>query len=162
MSNSVRLVSLAAVLFLFWLLLSGHYTGLLITLGIVSAALTAALGARMAIVDREGHPIELLPRALVSYLPWLIKEIAVSAWQVSRIILDPRLPISPTLLKVRGSQKSDLGIAVYGNSITLTPGTVTVGVRGSDLIVHAIAREGADGLAEGEMDRRVSRFECGR
>ena len=159
MSNSVRLVSLAAVLFLFWLLLSGHYTGLLLTLGIVSAALTAALGARMAIVDREGHPVELLPRALLSYGPWLIKEIAVSACQVSRIIVDPKLPISPTLLKVRGSQKSDLGIAIYGNSITLTPGTVTVGVRGGDLIVHAITRDGADGLAEGEMDRRVSRFE---
>lgn len=155
----MRLVSLAAVLFLFWLLLSGHYTGLLITLGVLSAVGTAALAMRMAIIDREGHPIDLLPRALTSYWPWLLKEIAVSAWQVSKIIVDPRLPISPTLLKVRASQRTDVGIATYGNSITLTPGTITVGVRGSDLVVHALTREGADGLAEGEMDRHVSRFE---
>jgi multicomponent Na+:H+ antiporter subunit E len=160
--NSVRLVSLALVLFVFWLLLSGHYTGLLIALGIISSVGTAALAMRMAIADREGHPIELLPRAVLFYWPWLAKEIAVAVWQVSRIIVDPKLPISPTLLKVTGSQKSDLGIATYGNSITLTPGTVTVGVRGSDLVVHALTRDGADSLAEGTMDRRVSRFEGAR
>lgn len=161
MVNSVRLVSLTLILFAFWLLLSGHYTGLLITLGVISAVATAALAARMAILDREGHPIGLLPRALLSYWPWLIKEIAISAWQVSKIIVDPKLPISPTLLKVSGSQKTDTGIATYGNSITLTPGTVTVGVRGSDIAVHALTREGADAVAEGTMDRRVSRFEGG-
>ena len=151
-------ISLAITLLLFWIGLSGHYTALLIGLGAVSVIGVVVLSHRMHMDDAEGHPIHLLIGAM-TYWPWLAWEIAKSAWTVAWIILDPKLPISPTLLKVRASQRSDVGIATYGNSITLTPGTVTVGVRGSDLVVHALTREGADSLAEGEMDRRVSRFE---
>jgi multicomponent Na+:H+ antiporter subunit E len=78
---------------------------------------------------------------------------------VTRVILDPKLPISPTMTVVRSSQRSPAGIATYANSITLTPGTITVGMRGDELTVHAVVRDGALDLEAGEMDRRVSRFE---
>lgn len=157
----MRLVSLAVVLFCFWLLLSGHYTGLLIALGVASAVAVAALAWRMGVVDREGHPIHLVGRALV-YWPWLIVEIVKSALRVSRLILDPALPISPTLVRVRASQKSALGVTLYANSITLTPGTISVDVSGNDIVVHAIEKAGADSLEEGGMDRRVTAFEGAR
>jgi multicomponent Na+:H+ antiporter subunit E len=88
-----------------------------------------------------------------------MREIAKSAWSVTRIILDPRLPISPTMTTVKASQRTAAGIVTYANSITLTPGTITVGVSGNALTVHALAREGALGLEAGEMDARVRRFE---
>ena len=96
---------------------------------------------------------------MIFYYPWLIREIAKSAWAVTKIIINPKLPISPTMTVVRASQRTAAGVATYANSITLTPGTITVGVNGNDLTVHALVREGAIDLEGGEMDRRVSRFE---
>lgn len=154
----LRYISLAIVLLIFWLALSGYYTGLLISLGVASVAGVLYLGRRMSIVDDEGHPIHLAVGAL-SYWPWLIMEIMKSAVGVSRIILDPALPISPSLVTVKPSQKTGIGVNVYANSITLTPGTITIEAKRGELLVHAITKAGADDLAEGTMDRRVSRLE---
>ena len=109
--------------------------------------------------DAEGHPIELFCGA-VTYYPWLIREIAKSAWSVTKVILHPSLPISPTMTVVRASQKTKAGVATYANSITLTPGTITVGVSGNELTVHALVRDGALDVEQGGMDRRVSQFEA--
>ena len=154
----MRTVSLAAFLFVFWLALSGHYTPVLITVGAVVAVAVAAAGVRMRAVDEEGHPIHLAGAAL-TYFPWLLWEIAKAAWSVTKLILHPRLPISPTMTVVRASQRTKVGIATYANSITLTPGTITVGVRGDELTVHALVREGAADLEAGGMDRRVAQFD---
>lgn len=154
----MRIVSLAGFLFAFWLVLSGHYTPVLVTVGAVCAILCALAAVRMRTADAEGHPIHLFFGAL-TYIPWLIREIAKSAWAVTKIVVDPRLPISPTMTVVKASQRTPLGVNVYANSITLTPGTITVGVSGNDLTVHALVRDGAIDLEGGGMDRRVSRFE---
>lgn len=156
----MRNVCLAVVLFLFWLALSGHYNQFLLTIGILSTLLCLAIANRMGTVDHEGVPIQLALGAL-TYIPWLIWEIIKSAWSVTQIIIDPRLPISPTMTRVRASQATSTGINVYANSITLTPGTITTNVDGDQLTVHAIVSDGADDLEEGGMDARVSRFEKG-
>jgi multicomponent Na+:H+ antiporter subunit E len=114
----------------------------------------------MEITDREGHPIDLALAAL-AYWPWLLKEIVKSGWQVSRIILDPRLPISPTLVRFKPSQKTTVALATHANSITLTPGTITVEADSEEFLVHALTREGAVSVAGSEMDRRVSRLDRG-
>ncbi len=154
----MRYLSLAGFLFAFWVALSGHYTPVLVAAGVASAVLCTLAAIRMRVADAEGHPIELVWGA-VTYFPWLAREIAKSAWAVTKLILHPRLPISPTMTVVRASQRTRVGVAAYGNSITLTPGTITVGVSGNDLTVHALTREGALDLEAGGMDRRVSQFE---
>jgi multicomponent Na+:H+ antiporter subunit E len=158
-----RVLSLAAALFLFWLALSGHYTPFLIVAGIVSSLAIAAFGLRMGYADQEGHPVDFLLRGLL-YWPWLLVEIAKSAWAVARIIVNPKLPISPRLIRARTSQRTAVGIATYADSITLTPGTITVAVdpRDHEFLVHALTAEGAAGVAEGGMDRRVTAFEGGQ
>ena len=153
----MRIVSLGAALFAFWLALSGHYTAFLVGLGALSAVLCGYLAAKLRIAD-ETFAFHLLPRAL-TYWTWLVWEIVKSACLVSSKVLDPRLPISPTMLRVKAGQKTPVGIATYANSITLTPGTLTVGIDGSELIVHALDATGADDLEAGRMDSRVSRFE---
>ena len=150
--------ALAASLFAFWLLLSGIYTPFLVLSGLGAAIAVALLARRMEIVDREGHPIHVA-LAAAAYWPWLLKEIVKSGWQVSRIILDPRLPISPTFVRFKPSQKSTVALATHANSITLTPGTVTVDAESEEFLVHALTREGAAGVVAGEMDRRVSRLD---
>jgi multicomponent Na+:H+ antiporter subunit E len=131
---------------------------MLLGAGAVSAVLCVLAAIRMRAADEEGHPVELFAGA-ITYYPWLIWEIGKSAWAVTKIILRPGLPISPTMTIVTASQRTTAGLATYANSITLTPGTITVGVHGKELTVHALVREGATDLESGGMDRRVSQFE---
>ncbi|MEE8216319.1 MAG: Na+/H+ antiporter subunit E, partial [Acidiferrobacterales bacterium] len=131
---------------------------LLIGLGALSVLLVVTIALRMGVVDREGHPIHLSPKALL-YWPWLAWEIVKSNVDVARRILSPTLPISPTVIRLKASQKSELGKVIYANSITLTPGTVSIDIDGDKIEVHALTREAAQALRTGDMDRRVTRFE---
>lgn len=156
-----RILSLAVVLFVFWLLLSGHFSPFLVISGAVLAGLVAWLvGGVFGTADEEGVPLELVPRGLL-YWPWLVAQAIKAALNVAAIIVNPALPITPQLIRVKTSQKTAIGTAIYANSITLTPGTVTVEVNRHDdeLLVHALTRAGAEGLAAGEMDRRVTAME---
>lgn len=154
-------VLVVAVLFAFWVILSGYFTGFLLAAGLGSSILVLLFALRMTVIDREGYPMRLGFAAL-TYWPWLIVEIIKSAWDVSKIIMNPRLPISPTWLSVKASQRTAFGRVTYANSITLTPGTITIEAEGDEFTVHALTRAGAAGLAEGTMDRRVTRFEGSR
>ena len=154
----LHLTSLGIVLYAFWILLSGYFEPFLLAAGAGSALCVVLLARRMRIVDREGHPIQMIA-SVVLYWPWLIKEIAKSAWDVSRIIVDPRLPISPVLVRFRPTQKSQVGLATHANSITLTPGTITVEAGQNEFLVHALPRTGGAGVIGSEMDRRVSKVE---
>jgi multicomponent Na+:H+ antiporter subunit E len=158
--SALRTLSVWATLFVFWLLLSGVYTPFLIAAGAGCAAAVTAIAARMRLIDAEGHPIHLGMRAFCWYWPWLVKEIVKSAWQVARVVLDPRLPISPRVVRFKPSQRSDLGLVVHANSITLTPGTICIEASRDEFVVHALTAEGAAGLVTGnDMDRRVARLE---
>jgi multicomponent Na+:H+ antiporter subunit E len=151
-------VSSGAVLFGFWLTLSGYLEPFLVSAGAASAAGVVWLAHRMSLIDRESHPIHLRSRVL-TYLPWLFKEIAKSAWDVTKIIVNPRLPITPAMVRVKASQRTPVGVVTYANSITLTPGTISVEVTDGSILVHALTKAGADSLATGYMDRRVLRYE---
>jgi multicomponent Na+:H+ antiporter subunit E len=151
-------VSLSLVLFGVWLLWSGHYTPLLLLFGVLSCGAVVTIARRMGTVDQEGVPVELPLRAL-SYLPWLLWEIVKSNVDIARRILTPSLPVNPRLIKIKAGQRTDIGRVIYANSITLTPGTVTVGVEGDELTIHALTKEAADALETGEMNRRVTRLE---
>ena len=150
-----RIVGLWVVLFGVWLLLSGHYTPLLISFGVGSCALSVYIAVRMDVADHEGVPLDWVGR-FVLYLPWLMKEILVANVNVAKVILNPQLPISPIMVVFRSTQKSDLGRVLYANSITLTPGTITTGVEGDQLEIHSLTWGDVDGREEDEMDRRVS------
>ncbi len=154
----MRKVSAAISLFVFWVLLSGYFTPFLLTAGAVSAIAVVAFARRLELVDPEGHPIDY-SFAMALYFPWLLAEIVKSAWDVVKIIVDPRLPISPVFVRVKPSQATAVGRVTYANSITLTPGTITVVAGREEFLVHAITKAGAEGLAQGDMDRRVTRFE---
>ena len=151
-------VSLAAILYLVWLLLSGVFEPLFLTVGLVSCIGVVAIAHRMDLIDREGHPIHL-GRKAPGYWLWLSLEIVKANIDVARRILDPKLPINPTVVKVKTSQRSDLGQVIYANSITLTPGTVSMQLEGDEITVHAIHGEAAAALEAGEMDRRVTAME---
>ena len=154
----VRAISLGSVLFVTWLLLSGHYEPFLILAGVVACIVSVAIARRMDVVDHEGHPIHITPR-IFGYGLWLAGEIVKSNIDVARRVLSSRLPISPTLIKLKASQQTELCQVIFANSITLTPGTVTIDLKDGALLVHALSQEAADGLLDGKMDARVARVE---
>ncbi len=153
-----RLAGLWVVLFVGWILLSWHWTPLFLFFGALTCTVAVWASARLGVVDRESLPAHLAWR-LAAYLPWLVWEIAKSNLRVTRIVLSPRMRLSPSIVHFQGSQRTDLGRFVYANSITLTPGTVTTGVVGNDFEVHAIASEEVDGSEENVMNRKVARLE---
>ncbi len=157
--NRLRLLSAFVALYVFWLLLSGFFTPFLMAAGAGSVVAVLWLSHRMDVIDHEGHPIHLSLRAFLSYWPWLAVEIVKSAWDVTRRVLHPALPISPTLVRFRPRQTSPLGLVIHANSITLTPGTIAIEVAAEEFLVHALSREGAAGLAGSEMDHRCEALE---
>ncbi len=154
-------VSLGLVLYGTWLLFSGIYTPLLMGLGAISCLAVVGIAHRMDVVDHEGLPIHLGWRA-VWYWMWLAGEIVQANIDVARRILDPKMPIDPVLVTVKASQSSELGLVIHANSITLTPGTVSIRVTGDSILVHAVATELAEDVQSGAMDRRVTAMEGAR
>lgn len=153
-------ISLGLVLFSTWLLLSGYFEPLLLSFGVLSCGLVLVVVHRMDVVDHEGHPVHLGWRIL-PYWFWLMIEIIKANIAVAKLILDPKLPISPVMVSVPTSQHTELGQVIFANSITLTPGTVSIRVGEKQILVHAVTRELADDLLGGAMDRQVTRMEGG-
>ena len=153
-----RKLGLAITLFIFWLLLSGIYQPLIISFGIASSLLVAWIAHRMDVIDHEGFPIHLGAKA-ITYWPWLIWEIIKANIDVAAIIIKPKLPITPTMFNSPASQKTEVGQVTYANSITLTPGTISVGVADGIVEVHALTSQSADDVITGRMDKRVSQME---
>lgn len=154
----LRGISLGLALTAFWLALSGHYTAFLLCVGAGCVSFCFWIAHRMGVIDDEGQPIQLIARA-PGYWAWLWVQIFKSSVQVTRLIWSPRLRISPVMTRVRSQPKSGAGIATFANSITLTPGTITTGVKDDVLTVHAVTRAGADDVESGEMNARVRAFE---
>ncbi len=154
MSKLQHAFNLTLFLFALWLLLSGHYTPLMLLFGVLSTLFVVFLATRADLIDRETQPV-LIKLSVLFYWVWLGREIIKSNIDVTRRILSPGLPISPTVFTVRATQKTELGRVTYANSITLVPGTVTMDVDEDVFTVHALTREAAADLKRGEMNRRV-------
>jgi multicomponent Na+:H+ antiporter subunit E len=157
-SNLRHVIHLSLFLFAVWLVLSGHYTPLLLGLGVLSSLFVVLLATRVELVDREVVLVLLKPGALLYWL-WLGREIIKSNIDVTLRILDPKLRISPNVIRVRATQRSELGRVTYANSITLVPGTVAMSVEADEITVHALTRAVAADLQRGEMDRRITQME---
>ncbi len=148
--------SFAALLFLFWVFLSGHFSPLLLGFGLASVALAVFLSKRMNVIDHESYPLHLSTQ-LPAFFVYLFKEIIKSNIDViKRIFLWRGSSISPQLVELPALQKSDLGRVIYANAITLTPGTVSIELSRESITVHALTAEAAEELATGSMAKEVS------
>jgi multicomponent Na+:H+ antiporter subunit E len=141
-----------------WLLLSGQPEPLYVGSGVLASLFITCVAARMGIAGRARMPMDV-GRTVTRYWPWLLYKIVVANLDVAYRVWHPRLPISPRFLRVRSALASDIGAATYANSITLTPGTVSVAAERERLLVHALTEEGARELMTGEMHDKVRSLE---
>jgi multicomponent Na+:H+ antiporter subunit E len=151
----IYLPGLVLALAALWFALWGQTSPFFIGLGVVSVLLTLWLAGRLRIIDRNASPYYRLPQMLV-YLGWLIVEVVKANIAVIARVLGPRHAIDPAVVRLRTRARTDLGKALFANSITLTPGTVTIDVQGDKVMVHALVREKASVASFEPMDRRAA------
>lgn len=150
---------ISVILFAVWLMLSAHFTPLFFALGAVSVLLSVWIAYRMDVVEKEyPHcPIYLHPRMWL-YSLWLLKEMIVSSVDTAKSVWSLRSHIEPAMARITSKQVNEVGQAIYANSITLTPGTVSIMVEENEILVHALKAGSIEVLKEGEMDQRVLAF----
>lgn len=139
----------------FWFVLSGELSPFFQGLAVISVLLSLWLAARLRIIGRDASPYHRVPQMLL-YAPWLLVEIVKANIVVIGRVLGPRHAIDPAIVRLRTRARTDLGRALFANSITLTPGTVTVDVQGDRVLVHALVRDKAGVASFEPMDRRAA------
>jgi len=154
------------LLFAAWLVWSGgysipgadHFHGLVLALGLASCVIVLALHARM---ERQHSDRTSYLRVLgfITYGPWLFWQIVLSNLQIARVVLSPKLPIHPQLVRIRANLRTDFGWTVLANSITLTPGTLTLDVRNGFALIHALTDETAADIRSGTFPDKVAQLE---
>jgi multicomponent Na+:H+ antiporter subunit E len=154
------LAFLVAFLAALWAIFSGKFDAIHLGYGVVSIVLVTLMcrGLLVGPEDRPENEVFLRMnwiRAL-AYPWWLLWQILLANLQVASLIVHPRMPIEPSLLRFRSGLQSDLALLTLGNSITLTPGTLTLRVDGDVFLVHALHGNLASGLLDGSMQRQVA------
>ena len=150
-----RILILALLLIAAWVLWSGYLKPLLLGLGALSCVLTIWVVRRMGYFDEENFAFHYDWR-LLGFWGWLSREVVLSSIEVARIVLQRKVDVEPKIVDIDGSGLGPVDLALLGNSITLTPGTLTLDVHEGRLLVHALTPGGAAGLRDGEMQRRVA------
>ncbi len=151
-----RVATDAVVLSTMWLLLSGLFDLFHLSLGAISVILVLLINRREEMKEVDRFPIKLT--RLLIYLAWLAKEMILSAVHVARVVIAPRMPLDPVLIRFKSKQPNDLARVLLANSITLTPGTLTIDLSGDDFLVHSLTRNTADGVTNGVMQEKVARM----
>lgn len=151
----------AIIMFVFWILLSGETDPILIGSGIVSSLFVSYISHDLLIGSKiKVGPAVVKTLRFLIYLPWLMWQIVLSNIDLVYRTLHPSMPIDPSIIEFDTDIETDKGITILANSITLTPGTVTIKAhKDGHFKVHAIAKKAADGLLAGDMQRKVRAIE---
>jgi multicomponent Na+:H+ antiporter subunit E len=139
----------------FWILLSAHFDPFHIGAGVACSAIVAYASHDLMFKDTGNHSLTKIVR-FIAYLPWLIYQIVLANIDVAKRALSPSMPIDPQVVTFKTILRSDVARTTLANSITLTPGTVTIDIVDDVFYVHAIAKEPAEDLLEGTMERKVA------
>jgi multicomponent Na+:H+ antiporter subunit E len=149
MSGTGNVVARVGALFVVWLLLTQKVEAFYLVLGLATAIAVVLLNPPVPVVG--GRPLWV--RVLL-YVPWLLWQVLLSGRHVAYLILHPGLPIDPKLVRYKTELPHGGAVVLFGNSITLTPGTITAEIAPGELVVHAMDDASASGLQD--MEQRVA------
>ncbi|HKJ13244.1 MAG: Na+/H+ antiporter subunit E [Desulfobulbaceae bacterium] len=154
----MRYIYTFLIMFGFWILLSGKFDLFHLTLGVISSGLVSLISADLFMYDPQSRNHLTTGVRFLLYLPWLLFQIVLSTLHVTFLALHPKMKeqIDPTIVTFKTNLKTDIAKVALANSITLTPGTITIRVEDQVFYVHAISRKAAAGLP-GEMEERLAK-----
>ena len=152
----------ALLLMAFWLLLSGHYDILHVSFGVFSVILVVLINypLRKNLFSREEHSgtLKLSFLRLIYYIPWLLWQIVIASLQVAYAVLSPKCPVDPSLLRFKTGLGNTSSKVILGNSITLTPGTITLEIEQDEFLVHSLMDVSASGIIDGTLPGEVAKL----
>ncbi len=145
------------VLFLHWIFWSGTFDAFHLSLGAISCALVTFMSHDLYIQRKKLSP-KIIKEAIrfIKYVPWLLYQIVLSNIHVASLVLSPKMPIDPKIIRYKTKLKTDVALTTFANSITLTPGTITADISDGEFIVHALSKKVADDLITGEMEDKIA------
>ena len=159
MDYIMRFVLTALIMFAFWICLSGEFSFILLLTGIISSLLVSYISHDLLIGNGDMKLGFIRTIRFIKFLPWLLWQIVLANIDLAIRTLHPKMPINPMLINFKNNLKTDLGMVILANSITLTPGTVTIDVNENDFFIHVISEKAAQSLISGEMQARVKKIE---
>lgn len=144
------------LLFGFWALLSGKFDAFHLTLGVICSFIIAYLTHDLLFANVRVGDIRVIVQRFITYMPWLVYQIAIANIHVAYLALSPKMPIDPQIIRFKSKLESDISWVTLANSITLTPGTITMDIEDGEFVVHALSKKVADDLNTGEMEDRIA------
>jgi multicomponent Na+:H+ antiporter subunit E len=144
------------LLFAFWMLLSGKFDAFHLTLGAICCALVAYLFHDLLFANVRVGDMRVVAARFIAYIPWLIQQILLANIHVVSLVVRRRMPIDPQVVKFKTKLETDISCVTLANSITLTPGTITMDIKDGVFYVHAVSQKVADELNAGDMEDRVA------
>jgi len=151
-----NVVGTTIILFAFWMLLSGKFDAFHLTLGVICSVLVAYLFHDLLFANVRVGDMRVVAARFIAYIPWLIQQIVLSNIHVASLVLRRRMPIDPQIVKFKTKLETDISFVTLANSITLTPGTITMDIKDGVFYVHALSRKVAEELNAGDMEDRVA------
>lgn len=142
------------ILFAIWLVFSGHFDALHLALGLACSGLVAVFSSELLFPETLSSRTAVTAWRVVRYLPWLLYQIVLANLHIVYLVCRPG-QLRPQIVRFKTGLTSDLAKVVFGNSITLTPGTITMDIHDGEFTVHAVSDQAARSLRNGEMERRV-------
>jgi multicomponent Na+:H+ antiporter subunit E len=149
-------VGTSVILFAFWLLLSGKFDAFHLVLGVICSVLVAYLFHDLLFANVRVGDMRTVVARFLAYIPWLFAQIVLSNIHVASLVIRRKMPIDPQVVTFKTKLETDVSQVTLANSITLTPGTVTMDIKDGVYYVHALSQKVADGLRAGDMEDRVA------
>ena len=146
----------------FWLIMSGHYDIMHISFGIFSVLLVLLISypirKHLFSLGEHSTALKLNLGRLVYYIPWLLWQIVVASLQVAYVVLHPKCPVDPALLRFKTRLGNSSSKVILGNSITLTPGTITLDIQRDEFLVHSLMDISSTGIIDGTLPGEVAKL----
>jgi len=157
----LNILATFTLLFAFWMILSGFFDLFHLSLGVICSGIVAYASHDLLFTQTNLKTLKARHTAgknFLLYLPWLMYQIYLANVHVVYLVWSPRMPIEPKIIRFKTKWQGDLVLVTMANSITLTPGTITLDIREGEFYVHALSKKVADDLLGGEMQDRVGRI----
>lgn len=150
------------IMFIFWLMLSWNFEPFPLIIGAICSLLVAYWSHDLLIGEPDFGITLRRYLSLAKFIPWLLWQILLANLNVVYLTLNPKDLIEPTLIRFNPDLQTDMGVVILANSITLTPGTVTIVANQQEFVVHAITQKHAESLLHGDMQAKVRDIEQGK
>jgi len=147
------------ILFCLWVILSGKFDLFHLSLGVISCLMVTLFSKDLLFPEPRTAGSFAIWIRFIRYIPWLLYQIFMANLHVLYLVFHPKMMdlIDPQIFRLQSSLKGDLALVTFANSITLTPGTITVYVSiDGTFTVHALDKQSREGLP-GEMERRIAK-----